>query len=111
MPISNPESERQFRVYGALEVKAAAKASLALLNTALRYGKNLEGELYADLLMAITHMDCLFALASETVTRLRSTKIEDRGYNAVDRVGFSGDLPCGSNCGDCGTCGSSGQTP
>jgi hypothetical protein len=110
MPITTPETERQFSMYGsALEVKAAAKASLALLDIALQHGKDLEGDLHAELLMAIGHMGRLYESAFEAVARLRPTKIEDRGYNAAERVGFrSGDGCGGCGSGSCGTCGSGG---
>ena len=119
MPITTPETDKQFRMYGsALEVKAAAKASLAMLDTALRNGRDLEGELHADLLMAISHLGKLFDTASETVSRLRPARIEERGYNAADRVGFSshpiggcGDGCGGGGCGRGGGCGGCGGNP
>ncbi len=109
MPITTPETERQFRVYGSsLEVKAAAKASKAMLDSALAHGGDLEGELRADLLAAIAHIDRLLGSASEAVSRLRPTPIEDRGYKAGERVGFGGGGKCGDDCGGCGSGGGCG---
>ena len=107
MPITTPETEKQFSMYGsALEVKSAAKASLALLDTALCHGRDLEGELRADLTMAIAHLQRLLESATEAVARLRPTRIEDRGYSAHDRgVGaFAKPGGCGGGCsgGGCG---------
>lgn len=104
MPITTPETERQFSMYGsALEVKAAAKASLALLDTALLHGKHLEGELHAELLMAIAHLGRLLESATEAVSRLRPIRIEERGYKAGERVGFRSSSECGDDCGGCGS--------
>jgi len=118
MPITTPETEKQFIMYGsALEVKSATKASLALLDMALCHGKDLEGELRADLTMAIAHLQHLLESATYAVARLRPTKIEDRGYKVAERVGFSSTPVGGDGCGGCGSGGGGGcsgcgsQTP
>jgi hypothetical protein len=115
MPISTPETEHAFRMYGsALEAKEAAKASLALLETALYHGVDLEPVLQAELEAAVGCVRHLLASATEAVACLRPTKIEDRGYSAVDReVGaFAKACGCGDKCGGCGGSGGcGGQTP
>lgn len=113
MPITTPETEQQFRVYGsALEVKGAAKASLAALEDARDLGRDMEAELRGKLEDAIRVVRRLLESATEDVARLRPTRIEDRGYSAHDReVGaFSKGCGCASDCaGGCGKCG--GSTP
>jgi hypothetical protein len=108
MPITTPETERQFRMYGSsLEAKAAAKASKAMLEAALLHGADMEEELRAELAMAVSHIDRLLESASEAVSRLRPTRIEERGYKVGERVGFRSAAGCGD--GDCGGCGSGGN--
>lgn len=117
MPISTPETERAFSLYGsALEAKGAAKASLALLEGALYHGSDLEPALKTELETVISHVRHLLASATEAVARLRTIKIEDRGYSAAKRgVGFARgcggcDGNCGSGCASgCASCG--GKAP
>jgi hypothetical protein len=77
--ISTPETERAFRVYGsALEVKEAAKTSLAALECALGFNKEMELDLCQELESAILCIQHLFKSATKDVSRLRPTRIEDR---------------------------------
>jgi len=118
MPITTPETDKQFRMYGSsLEVKEAAKGSVALLGTALEHGDALDDNLRAELTAVIETVKHLLDSASDAVSKLRPTKIEDRGYSIADRGmgGFSkcGGGGCGDGCGGgsgggCGGCGGSG---
>jgi hypothetical protein len=103
-PISTPETESAFKSYGsALETKEAAKASLAMLGNALHYGQDLERSLESELKVVIAGIRHLLDSATEAVERLRTVRIEDRGYSAADRGVYSCVAnPCGGDCGKCG---------
>jgi len=113
-PISTPETERAFKVYGsALEVKEAAKASLAALECALGYGREMEPTLRQELESTILSIRHLLESATNDVARLRPTRIEDRGYSAHERgVGaFAKPGGCGDGCGGSGCGGGGCGTP
>jgi len=105
MPITTPETEKLFQQYGsALEVKTAAKASLAMLNIALSHGGSLEPALSKELKNIITQVQKLMDAAQEVVSRLRPIKLEDRGYSYSDR-GWASFVQKGGCDGGCGGCG------
>lgn len=109
MPITTPETERMFALYSsALEAKEAAAASLAILENAFYNAKDLEPHLGKRLDESIAAAKTLLSEATEAVSRLRPTRVEERGYSAVDQeVGaFAHSCGCDESCpgGNCGSC-------
>jgi len=112
MPITTPETEKLFKMYSAaLEVKGAAKVSLAALSDADCRARQYilpNTELFGKLKDALESVRALLDEASDTVASERPIRIEERGYSAVDReVGaFGHSCGCDDSCsgGNCGNC-------